>query len=211
MDVNAIILDAKYANYCRQISNNSQFWEDLYQEFRIKILSLKNKTTDNIDGYCYYIISNLWRDCNGYRPTRKNAMLFANYADRAYEVTDRIMSNEQEQDSSDVMTELNMLLKSENKKVKKQAEIFKECIGGTKRIDISREKSINYRIVHDAVRETAQTIKTNMTKNEIKSRLLAEGISSSYSGKDKTFYTNKKPSVDLEKKIIDSGFKQQKK
>lgn len=208
VDMDTILFDEKFAHYCKYISNNSSLWQDLYQEFRIKVMTTfkKIQLTENPESYCRSIIYNLWRDSNGFRPSRKNSMTLANYADISYEVTD-YHYNESPKDDFDVTPSLEFLLASDNKKIREQAKIFNEFVSGKNRLEISKQTGINYRLVHDAVRETAETIKHNMTKNEIKSALLAQGISSNYSGKTKTFFTNKKPSPDLEKSIIAVGFK----
>ena len=214
MDIQLLLIDKKYSDYCRYISNNSSQWQDLYQEFRLEILTSfkKRDIKVNAENYCKGIIYNLWRHMTGYGHATKNqAMLLANYADKSVEITENLFNQPQQIDRTDFEYELNTLLNSENRTIKKQAAIFKECINGSSRADISRDLQINYRIVHEAVEQTTIKIKTNMTKNEIKERLLAEGINSGYSGKDKTFYTDKKPSQELETKIIKAGFKQCKK
>jgi len=210
VDINSIINDTKFEQYCKYVTNNSSLWEDLYQEFRIKVLLIfkQIEASESPESYCRSIIHNIWRDSNGFRPSRKNSMTLANYSDMSYEVTDRHY-NESPKEDNGIMPELEFLLRSENKKKREQAALFKAFIEGHNRLEISKQTGINYRTVYEAVEQTALTIKTNMTKNEIKSALLAQGISSSYSGKDKTFYTNKKPSPDLEKTIIAIGFKVQ--
>ena len=212
MELNQILTSPSYSEYCRYVSNNSSMWEDLYQEFRTKLfIKFKSiQANTNIDGYCKSMIYNLWRDMNGFRPGRKGGMALANYADRSVEITDRIMTGAEEVQVADIELSLDALLRSSNPRTKKKAEIFAAAVLTT-RAEVSRTTGINYALVHEAVNTTKQTIKTNMTKNEIKSALLAQGISSSYSGKDKTFYTNKKPSVEVEAMIIKAGFKQCKK
>ncbi len=211
MDINSILLDEKFAKYCRYVSNNSSLWQDLYQEFRIVVFTTFNKiqSADSPEAYCRSIIYNLWRLGNGYgHGTSQAKESLVNYSDTAYEINDRLLLvDESDHDCSVYEKEVNRLMRSESNRVQKKALIFNEFISGKNRLEISRQTGINYRTVYDAVKETAETIKHNMTKNEIKSALLAQGISSSYSGKTKTFHTNKKPSPDLEKSIIAVGFK----
>lgn len=135
-------------------------------------------------------------------------MLLANYADRAVQIGE--LTESSEVDTSEVVEEFSKLLTSTGR-TRIKAEITQEFLNGTNRLKISKARDINYRTAHDAVSDTIQTIKTNMTKNEIKESLLAQGINASYSGKDKTFYTSKAPSKELEAKIIKAGFKQCKK
>jgi len=211
--MNTILHDAKFAQYCRYVSNNSSMWEDLYQEFRIIVLTTFNKiqSAESPEAYCRSIIYNLWRLGNGYgHGTKLDKTSFVNYSNTAQEINDRLFVVDQtEPDFSAYENEIKRLMNSGSNRVQKKAKIFNEFVSGKNRLEISRQTGINYRLVHDAVRETAETIKHNMTKNEIKSALLAQGISSSYSGKVKTFFTNKKPSPDLEKTIIAIGFKVQ--
>lgn len=209
IDTTLIFKDDKYKQYCRYVSNNSPNWEDLYQEFAVELLTGKHIIKTSIENYCKGIIYRTYRRLSGYgHCTKSEAMLLVNYADRGVEMRDE--PNEVVQDHSDAIDEFNKLLCSTGRS-RVKAEITQEFINGTNRLKISKARSINYRTAHDAVTDTIKTIKTNMTKNEIKESLLAEGISASYSGKDKTFYTSKKPSVELEAKIIKAGFKQCKK
>lgn len=173
----------------------------------------KLNNIENIEYYSKGVIHKMWHSMSGTPGYSKigQHMRFANYADRAIDVGDLFLTTDDEKqvEIADIMQELNKLLvdpKQQNK-----AKLFNEFILGKNRLTISKETGINYRIVHDAVKQTAQNIKSNMTKNEIKARLLSEGISANYSGKEKTFYTNKKPSVELEKAIIRAGFKTQSK
>lgn len=211
MDLTSALYDPKYAEICKRVSNNSQFWEDLYQEFRVDLLTNKHNPTDNVESYLYSVITRIWRRLTGYgHATKAESMRLANYADVSEPLKDYPeVSTKLNREELDV--ELNRLINSDNRKVKKQAEIFNACVNGATMAEIARETGINYRIVHDAVRETTTIIKSNMTKNDIKTRLLTEGVTASYSGKDKTFYTSKPLSKELEKKIIEAGFKTQKK
>lgn len=210
IDTTIIFNDPQYEGYCKYVSNYSSQWKDLYQEFALEILTKKHNVTTNVENYCKSIIYKTWRRMTGYGHCSKSeAMRLSNYADRSVEITDRLITDEIIPDASEAVEELDKLLKSEHKKIKRKAEITQEFINGTNRLQISKARGINYRIAHSSVEDTLKTIKTNMTKNEIKESLLAQGISASYSGKDKTFYTSKKPSQELEAKIIKAGFKAQ--
>jgi len=202
-----VLFDPKYQDICKRVSNNSQFWDDLYQEFRIEVLTGNHNPTQNIEGYFYGVIVRTWRRLSGFgHSTKSEAMKLANYSDFAEPLMDYV-DTDYKRNTEEMDVELTRLINSENKRVKKKAELFKACVDGSSMAEVSRETGINYRIVHDAVRETTKTIKYNMTKNEIKTRLIAEGITVSYSGKDKTFYTSKPVSKELEAKIISAGFK----
>lgn len=212
LDTAIIFSDDQYKQYCKVVSNYSSQWEDLYQEFAVELLTKKHKVTSSVENYCRGVIYHTWRRLNGYgHGSKAESMLLGKYADRGMLIDDNVSNdNECKADSSDEMDELNKLLTS-NGRARIKAEITSEFLNGTNRLKISKARGINYRTAHDAVRDTIETIKTNMTKNEIKESLLAQGINASYSGKDKTFYTDKTPSSELDAKIIKSGFKQCKK
>ena len=123
----------------------------------------------------------------------------------------RLTVNEREQ-LREVKQHLNRLLKSDNKKTKKQAELLNDYCNGKNRLEISREQGINYKTVHEAIEEIKNRIKENMTgikvvtKNDITIKLRAEGGKPVYSGKDKTFYAEK-CSDETKEYIINAGFK----
>jgi len=210
INTTVIFADDQYKQYCKSVSNYSSQWQDLYQEFAKELWTKRNQAVDNVDGFCKGIIYKLWRSYNGSDTSRKKKgehMLLANYADRAFEIIG--ITEIEPNDTTEIDEEFVKLLTSPNERVRVKAEITQEFLNGTNRLKISKARGINYRIAHASVEHTIETIKTNMTKNEIKEALLAQGISSSYSGKDKTFYVSKPPSVEVEKMIIKAGFKQQ--
>ena len=227
IDTTLIFSDDQYKQYCKSVSNYSSQWEDLYQEFAVILLTGRHQA-NNIEAYCKGIIYKTWRNMTGGTHGKASeSMLLANYADRAVQILEDKYSNSSHSeynhsgfnsimlaetipaDHSEVLDEFSKLLNSTGR-IRVKAEITQEFINGTNRLKISKARSINYRTAHDAVSDTIETIKQNMNKADIKAALLAQGIQASYSGKDKTFYTSKQVSKELEAKIISSGFKQAK-
>lgn len=230
INTQVIFADDQYKQYCKSVSNYSSQWQDLYQMFAEEIWTKRNNIVENVDGFCKGIIYKLWRSYNGSDTSRKKKgehMLLANYSDRGLKLINEryensshseysiekgvLLEDPQDTDTSEVNEEFTKLLNSPNKRIRVKAEITQEFINGTNRLKISKERGINYRIAHSSVEHTIEAIKTNMTKQEIKDRLLAEGVSASYSGKNKTFYVSKAPSKEVESMIIKAGFKQCKK
>lgn len=214
IDTTLIFNDNKYKEYCRYVSNNSSQWEDLYQMFAEELLTRKHIVKTSIENYCKGIIYKLWRSYNGSETSQKKRgehMMLANYADMGYEVSEWIMQSSPVPVNTRPIEELENLLLSENKSTRHKAQITMDFINGNNRLQISRDRGVNYKTIYFNVDETLEKIKTNMTKNDIQIKLLSEGISASYSGKSKTFYTNKPVSKDLEITIIKAGFKQCKK
>jgi DNA-directed RNA polymerase specialized sigma24 family protein len=69
---NSIYTDVDYKAYCKRLYNNRYLWEDLLQEFYIKIFNCKKKFIDETElkKYCFVVIRNLF-----YQRERKNSNL----------------------------------------------------------------------------------------------------------------------------------------
>ena len=223
--INSIILDVKYKDLCKRISNNSSNYEDLYQDFILSILDPNCKerlTKANAENYigvfCYGIISNIWNK-------RKLNNGCVNSSSTLYNITDNLndwndyiyflkVSKPDKELINEINTELNRLIKSENKETRRQGILLKEFVNGKNRSEISKELGINYRIVHQDIKEAINKIKSNLnmaqsptTKTEINITLRNEGCKASYSGKDKTFYVDKMPVEFIIKEVEKAGFK----
>lgn len=72
VDFNSIYADVDYKAYCKRLYNNRYLWEDLLQEFHIKIFNCKKKFIDETElkKYCFVVIRNLF-----YQRERKNSAL----------------------------------------------------------------------------------------------------------------------------------------
>jgi len=74
VEFNSIYTDVDYKAYCKRLYNNRYLWEDLYQEFIIKIITcqkyLTNKSELELKKYCFVVIRNLF-----YQRERKNSNL----------------------------------------------------------------------------------------------------------------------------------------
>lgn len=80
-DIAEIVYRKEYRNYCRSLYNGRYLWEDLFQEFVIKVLEQPKELIerlynagDEIVKYCFTIIKNLFyqREKN-YSPLRELA------------------------------------------------------------------------------------------------------------------------------------------
>lgn len=59
--INSIIQEVDYKNYCRRLYNGRYLWEDLYQEFLIKALTEFGELRGvELRKYCFRIIKNLF-------------------------------------------------------------------------------------------------------------------------------------------------------
>ena len=72
VNFNSIYTDVDYKAYCKRLYNNRYLWEDLLQEFYIKIFNCKKKFINEIElkKYCFVVIRNLF-----YQKERKNSNL----------------------------------------------------------------------------------------------------------------------------------------
>ena len=72
VNFNSIYTDVDYKAYCKRLYNNRYLWEDLLQEFYIKIFNCKKKFIDETElkKYCFVVIRNLF-----YQKERKNSNL----------------------------------------------------------------------------------------------------------------------------------------
>ena len=72
VNFNSIYTDVDYKAYCKRLYNNRYLWEDLLQEFYIKIFNCKKKFIDETElkKYCFVVIRNLF-----YQKERKNSAL----------------------------------------------------------------------------------------------------------------------------------------
>jgi DNA-directed RNA polymerase specialized sigma24 family protein len=72
VNFNSIYTDVDYKAYCKRLYNNRYLWEDLLQEFYIKIFNCKKKFIDETElkKYCFVVIRNLY-----YQKERKNSAL----------------------------------------------------------------------------------------------------------------------------------------
>ena len=72
VNFNSIYTDVDYKAYCKRLYNNRYLWEDLLQEFYIKIFNCKKKFIDETElkKYCFVVIRNLF-----YQKERKNSSL----------------------------------------------------------------------------------------------------------------------------------------
>lgn len=72
MEFNSIYTDVDYKAYCKRLYNNRYLWEDLLQEFYIKIFNCKKNFIDETElkKYCFVVIRNIF-----YQKERKNSNL----------------------------------------------------------------------------------------------------------------------------------------
>ena len=72
VNFNSIYTDVDYKAYCKRLYKNRYLWEDLIQEFYIKIFNCKKKFIDETElkKYCFVVIRNLF-----YQKERKNSNL----------------------------------------------------------------------------------------------------------------------------------------
>lgn len=72
MEFNSIYTDVDYKAYCKRLYNNRYLWEDLLQEFYIKIFNCKKNFIDETElkKYCFVMIRNIF-----YQKERKNSNL----------------------------------------------------------------------------------------------------------------------------------------
>lgn len=72
VNFNSIYTDVDYKAYCKRLYNNRYLWEDLLQEFYIKIFNCKKNFIDETElkKYCFVVIRNLF-----YQKERKNSNL----------------------------------------------------------------------------------------------------------------------------------------
>jgi DNA-directed RNA polymerase specialized sigma24 family protein len=74
VNFNSIYTDVDYKAYCKRLYNNRYLWEDLLQEFYIKIITcqkdLSSRDETELKKYCFVVIRNLF-----YQRERKNSNL----------------------------------------------------------------------------------------------------------------------------------------
>lgn len=74
VDFNSIYTDSDYKAYCKRLYKNRYLWEDLLQEFFIKIITcqsdLSGKSELEVKKYCFVVIRNLF-----YQKNRKKSPL----------------------------------------------------------------------------------------------------------------------------------------
>jgi hypothetical protein len=134
------------------------------------------------------------------------------WADYVNEIKASTLSNAEQETIRELQLHLKRLLKSDNQKTRKQAEILKAYCDGKNRLEISKETGINYKIIHESIEEIKNRIKFDMTgikvvtKNDITIKLRAEGSKPAYSGKNKTFYVVKLPGGAVCEDIKKAGF-----
>lgn len=154
---------------CKKVSGGSCLWEDLYQEFRIKVWTKEDKIIEANEGgylevYCYSIIHNLLMNKG-----RVNSPLY-NICDNLGDLADykaevlqesktNVHNNRTRETIKKAVSELNKLVNSENKNVKFKAGLLKDvCLNKNMR-RVSMEQNINYRTVYEAVKETSKVLK----------------------------------------------------
>lgn len=224
--IKEISQNEKYINYCKKITGyDDVLWKDLHQEFLIEVLNKKDKINSlpekEVDLYLYGMASRMWNDPKRGRNTYKlERSPFYSLTDNPNNLSDYFeerklqqVSDQERELRSQLVAELNLLLKSNNEQSRRGAEFLRLYIEGKNRLEISKATGVNYRIVHEMMDDTIKRIrakvtgKTYMTKTEIQITLRGENIKASYSGKDKTFYVDKLPATGIIKEVEQAGFK----
>ena len=144
--ITEILNNEKYKLLCRKISNNSSQWQDLYQEFCLIVLDEKNKAkwedVRNLDVYVYSTILYLWRgryriknssvsNTSSLYLVADNLNQWDNYNE---EIAVRTRSYSETVIIAELRIRLKQLLKSDNKKTQKQAELLNLYCNGLNRL-----------------------------------------------------------------------------
>jgi DNA-directed RNA polymerase specialized sigma24 family protein len=98
VNIAIIYTDVDYKNYCKRLYNNRYLWEDLLQEFFIKMHTLDNSIKEKIcvseldlKKYSFVVIKSLF-----YQKERKKSSLFElSNEDELNEIIDEIIENDE--------------------------------------------------------------------------------------------------------------------
>lgn len=223
--IEQIAINEKYINYCKKISKNSSIWQELHQEFLVRVIEkIKEiKEADNLDVYLYVLIYKMWNDPKEGRFKTKTHRVgtspFYQMSDNEQDLKDYHNEisihklNQQEKDlRSQLKKELNGLINSDNERTREQGVFLMLYTEGMNRLQISKQLGVNYRLVHEGIEEAIRQIRAKITGNEymtkttIQMTLRNEGCKLSYSGKAKTFYVDKMPVTFIVNEIKQAGF-----